>query len=81
MLQKPPDLFPPKKKEGLISKPISIFGLRSGYPQKSEKIIICAFGFEKNGRKSSFFRSGFPQIILKNPLRKTAMTFETDAHL
>ena len=55
--------------------------LRSGYAQKSEKIIICAFWFEKNGRKSSFFRSGFHQIIIKSPQKKTAMTFETDAHL
>ena len=35
----------------------------------------------KNGRKSSFFRSGFHQIIIKSPQKKTAMTFETDAHL
>ena len=39
-------------------------------------MIICAFGFEKNGRKSSFFRSGFHQIILKSSQKKTAMTFK-----
>ena len=45
--------------------------LRSGYAQKSEKIIICAFGFEKNGRKSSFFRSGFHQIIHSRAMTST----------
>ena len=33
----------------------------------------------KNGRKSSFFRSCFQQIIVKYHQKKTAMTFETDA--
>ena len=54
---------------------ITLYRLRSGYAQKSEKIIICAFGFEKNGRKSSFFRSGFHQIIIKSPQIKNCDDF------
>ena len=34
----------------------------------------------KNNKKSLFARSGFQQIIIKGHQKKTAMTFETDAH-
>ena len=64
--------------------------------RKENGEIVAAFGsfskiiknhylgvrvLKKNDRKSSFFRSGFHQIILKSPQKKTAMTFETDVHL
>ena len=64
----------------------TVFEQNLNYHQKQCENRIAPAGCvlvipKKNGRKSSFFHSGFHQIIVKSPQKKTAMTFETDAHL
>ena len=45
------------------------------------EFFFCIFNV-KNCKKNYFFaRSDFQQIIVKSPQKKTAMIFETDAHL